>query len=138
MKTVFKISVIFTLFILFSCTSDDDSNDETMVSNAELLVGTWQLETRLINDTPQQLNSCEMLESISFTEALGYRKITRSGTNCETSTQMNGTYELNQIETNFIVIGEGFSFRAIIRSIDENNLTLTYDESEIEERFSKI
>ncbi|WCO03559.1 lipocalin-like domain-containing protein [Psychroserpens ponticola] len=140
MKTLFKSILLLSIFLLSSCNKDsnDDDDYDDVRNNAELIMGVWQIETRLINNNPQNLDNCEILETISFSEDLIYDKVTFSGNSCEIETQTTGTITYNNEETNFTVIGQNFGFRAFILNIDENNLTLAYDESELEERFTKL
>ncbi|MFC7356179.1 lipocalin family protein [Jejudonia soesokkakensis] len=135
MKTILNISLILSVFILFSC-NKDDSKDEN--NNIELIVGEWQLDKRFFlgkdgSVTEVELDPCDQFTTLTFNDDFTYFYTLRTGTNCEANNDRSGVYEF--IEENRIIL-EGNTFA--IYTIRGTVLDANYQESFFSEEFIKL
>ncbi|WP_298239534.1 hypothetical protein [uncultured Algibacter sp.] len=122
-----NLTLILSLIILTSCSSDDSGNTE---NQTDPLIGTWEYSTQFENDTQITVNDCSP-STIEFTQA-GNRTDLYYGTdnsgNCVVVDTVNmtweklsdGTYEFTQ---------NGFTFSDVVTFENDKN-TVTFEDSD--------
>ena len=94
MKNISKLLVLALITVsLIGCNKGDDSDDATM-TNAPL-TGTWHFVNSTTNGVVDPTEPCQEFFAVTFRDNLTITIFERTGTNCETSTQQQGTYTRN-------------------------------------------
>lgn len=132
MKNLLKISAVIFLSLLVSCSKGDDNDDGDDLSNSELIIGSWRIESRTTNGVNNTLEECDLLFTITFNSDLDYRSYELSGDNCSTNTQATGTYT---ISGNTLTVSQGMEMvSGEITTLNQDKLSLrfTIDETVVE------
>jgi hypothetical protein len=136
MKHFLKITAILFLCVFTSCNKDDNGDDGDEMSNDELIVGTWTIDSRTVNGTQDQLDECDLQFTVSFSANLDITTVEFFGNNCAESEQAAGTYTLNGTT---LVVSQGTeSITGEITNLTSNDLSIRFMEDEdVVENYSK-
>ena len=128
MNTLKKLSIALVLICaMASCSKSDDT--VAAPTNAELVIGLWQLQSATQDGNPVVLGACELAHTIRFTEAGMLTQTFYSGTNCSVATPTTGTYTING---DSITANSGSSASIVrIVSITSTSFSVEFDESGI-------
>lgn len=107
---------------MVSCGSDDDDNR----SNAELIIGTWQLTSETENGQNEQLDDCELMGTVQFDgtvfTSVTFDDFNNPGT-CENDGTFTGGYSISGSTLNLTTFGTTDSVE--ITTLNDSILVLT-------------
>lgn len=132
MKHFLKFSIVLLLCVFSSCNKGDDDGGDNDMSNEELIVGTWGIDSRTVNGIQDQFDECEALFTVTFASDLSFRSNERSGEDCSTSTQSTGTYTLNDTSLSVVFGQTVIDGEIITLTEDLLSIRFTVDETVVE------
>ena len=128
MKTFKTLTLVFFMALSFvSCSSDDDT--VALPTNAELVLGLWQLQSATQDGNPIALETCDLLRTIRFTAPNMFTQTFYTGANCEIITPLSGTYTID--DTNIMVNSGSQGTTVRIITLNETNLSVEFNEGGI-------
>ncbi|MBS7786623.1 lipocalin family protein [Flavobacterium sp. CYK-55] len=126
-KTKIILMIISTASLLFACSSDSNSTQNTQVS----LINKWFINKWVYNNVNRTLTECDKQGYIKFNSDGTFERKTYNlnGTNCESDSVDNGTYTFNttanKIIINFDDPDEGAQVETY-NNVELTNTTLKY------------
>ncbi|MGJ8667083.1 MAG: lipocalin family protein [Patiriisocius sp.] len=127
MKNLKKLTaILFLCLAVVSCNKDDGDSEPT---NAELIIGLFQLQSVTQDGNPFALGPCDLLETVRFNESGAFTQTIYSGENCAVITPLNGTYTITDtsITTN---VGSDATIVRIV-TLNDSSLSVEFNESGI-------
>lgn len=119
MKIVKSLSLIFFMtIVLMGCSKSDDNEGD---SNS--LVGTWKLTAEKVDGVNQNLDTCDLKNTLIFT-ATTINTIEYMGQNCTETFEMNGTYTVNSNILNMSFTVGGIIMEKSVEIVSLNSTTL--------------